>query len=252
MKHIKTDKNTSIKLYKKYYQELTYGIDGYHERMIVDGDSYLLFDNDINVGIFSVHEERGWTGFYIHPEYRNNYSNYFSYVLSTSLFDKMMFSTRDTILFDEVTSRGYETTMQAYNFKVGEFIDTDYQMELATLDRVDEYKKVFDNFIKDYNKEIENKQLYIKYDGNNNPICLGGFEPMILPENKACVYMKVAESHRRQGHGVNIVKFMIRVLKEQGIEANARCWYQNTNSRKTLNKSGFVESNLLIRVLDLK
>ena len=63
--------------------------------------------------------------------------------------------------------------------------------------------------------------------------------------------MIVLENHRKKGYGVKTLKFLIKNLQERNKEVNARCWYYNEASRRTLLRAGFEESNLLLRVEEI-
>ena len=247
----KASREIAIKMYREYYHLLKYGIDGYHERTMVDGDSYLLFDNEVK-GIISIHEERGLTGFYILDQFLYEYSTILSFVLALPEVTNIMFSTKDTLFTEEITRRQYKTEIQAYNFLLDEELETDYKMELATIDDIELYKTTFGDFIKDYEIKIQNKELYIKYDSKGEFISLGAYDPMILNPKRACIAMKVVESQRQKGYGVKTILFLNQILKEKNMIPNARCWVKNKPSKKTLLKSGFKVSNLLLRVDSLE
>jgi len=247
MKLIQIDRENRIKIYRKYLQEIGFGIDGYYETTMIDEKCYFLFEN-VNKGVISIHEERGLTGFYIFKEYIDEYETLLDYVLSLREVTKMLFTDCDRQLFKSIQKRGFKIEMQAFNFGLEKTIDTDYKMELAIVENIELYIRVFGDFVLDYKRRIDNNELYIKYDSNGYPISLGAYEPMILNPKKACVSMKVSNKYLRKGYGLQTVLFIIKTLQDKGIEPNARCWYLNEISKKTLLKSGFKVSNHLLRV----
>lgn len=251
MKLVKAERKQRVEAYKRYSNQLVYGIDGYYERTLIDADSYFLFDRH-NKGIISIHIERGLTGFYIFDEYLDEYEELLDFVLSLERIKKIMFSDTDIKLYNSLRLRGYNIEMQAYNFVLKNNYKSDYDMELANLHDINLLEKVFGNFIKDYETKIKNNEIFINYDKDKYPISLGAFDMMILKEKRACIAMKVSEKYLRQGYGVKTVVFIINILKGLGIESNARCWYMNEISKKTLLKSGFEVSNHLLRVENVK
>ena len=60
------------------------------------------------------------------------------------------------------------------------------------------------------------------------------------------IYMEVAEAYRRRGIGSYFVQELKRICYEGGSIPCARCNPDNTASRKTLQKAGFVPYALLL------
>ena len=61
------------------------------------------------------------------------------------------------------------------------------------------------------------------------------------------IYMKVAESFRRQGIGAYLVQELKRVCYEGGSVPAARCNPNNVASRKTLQRAGFVPCGHILK-----
>ena len=59
----KTPYMEALSLYKDYYNQFHFGIDGYYEKRIFGGEHYVLVDK-VPVGIVSINENQ-LTGFYI-------------------------------------------------------------------------------------------------------------------------------------------------------------------------------------------
>ncbi len=247
MKIIPAKKEEVLSLYKKYYDELKYGIDGYYERTMLEGDNFLIIGEEV-MGIYSVYEERGITGFYVLEKFKERYEEILSYVLDNTTETLLFMTNKDKLLLSEIDRRGYDCEIQSYNFFVKENITTEFTMTLANIDEVDEIEKIFGDFAKNYQEKITKKELYVKKDKLDKYICLGFYEPLTLDPNKACVAMKIVEDERKKGYGYKTVQFIIQTLQDKNITPNARCWVKNHASKKTLEKSGFINSNEVLIV----
>jgi len=247
----------ALPIYKEYYNRFKQGIDGYYEKIILNGDHYNLVD-EVTVGIVSINENQ-LTGFYIFDNGSPKYSEYFTYVLNQDIIKRIMFSTIDKRLYKEIQDRKLKIEFQAYNFIFNSEINTKFRMEFASKDQL---KFIEDNFldfiensigssIESFSKKIEKSEIFIGYDSNDNPISMGVIEQMLLNPSKYCLGMIVLENQRRKCYGIKTLQYLIKYLKDNNREVNARCWYYNEASKKTLLKAGFKVSNLLLRVEDI-
>jgi len=173
-------------------------------------------------------------------------------VLSLPTIEKIIFSTKDERLTNEIKHLGLTVEYQAYNFVMKNEVTTNFKMKLATMDEYEVIHKTFTELpFMDYKIKIPNKEVYISYDEQGNLISIGILDPMLLPENRVCVGMEVVKSQRNNGYGTKTIEFLVQLLQQQQIGINARCYYYNHPSKKTLLKSGFEVSNLLLRVESL-
>ena len=244
----------ALSLYKEYYNQFCIGIDGYYEKRILNGDHYELID-DVSVGVVSINEEQ-LTGFYIFSNGRAKYSDYFEYILNHEFVKRVLFSTIDTRHYKEVLDRNLEIEYQAYNFVFNSQVESDFHMELASKEQLGFIKENFLDFIEEsigcsieeFTLKIDNSEVFIGYDTDGTPVSMGVLEQMILNPDKYCLGMIVLENYRRRGFGVKTLQFLINYLQTHNKEVNARCWYYNEASMKTLLRTGFEISNLLLRV----
>ena len=248
----------ALPYYKKYYKKFNYGIDGYYEKMILNSEHYLLLDRG-TVGIVSICEKQ-LTGFYIFDDNKIKYIEYLSFVLNQDTVKRILFSTIDAMLFQEITDRNLKIEYQAYNFVIKTQVNTNFRMEVATTNQLGFLIRNFIDFIEnsmgcstgDFNRKLANSEIFIGYDINDNPVSMGILDQMVLNPNRYCIGMVVLDKHRRKGYGTKTLQFLINYLQNDSKEVNARCWYYNEASKKTLLKAGFEVSNLLLRVEEPK
>ncbi len=241
----KVDRNEAISLFRLYLDELVYGIDGYYERRIINAECFMIEDDDV-LGICAIDGE--WlTGLYIFATHRNKYHEIFSFVLRQGI-KKILMTTKDDLLMHEIKQRGYMTEQQAYNFIYREKCTTDFQMQPATINDHDRINELFIDFITQGEIKLKENELFVFYNDTGELVSMGVIDPYIMKPSKACVGMAVNEKYRRQGYGVKTLQFLVKYLQSKNMEINARCWYKNTASRKTLLKAGFELTNELIRI----
>lgn len=236
-------------VYKKYFDELEYGIDGYYETRIINSKHYSIIDTDV-VGICSIDDENWLTALYVFPENRERYENIFGFIVECSFVKKILFTTKDLLFTSIVKKNKYVLEDQAYNFIMKKSIKTNYEMEYAKIADVETISNTFGDFVKDYKQKIKDNQLFVRYE-RGQLVSLGFYDPFKIYEKRACIAMKVVESERRKGHGVKVLEFLIQHLQSNNIFVNARCWIKNEASRKTLLKTGFEPTNKLMRIESL-
>jgi GNAT superfamily N-acetyltransferase len=258
MKLEKASYNEALTLYKEYYNQFHFGIDGYYEKRILSGEHYMLIDMD-PVGIVSINDGQ-LTCFYIFDNHNGKYKEYFNFILNQDIVNRILFSTIDTLLYKEIQDRNLKIEYQAYNFVFNLQVNTDFHMELATREHLGFLKENFLDFIEQsigcnfeaFTKKVDTLEIFIGFDTSGTPISMGMIEPMIINPNRYCLGMIVLENHRKKGYGVKTLKFLIKYLQDRNKEVNARCWYYNEASLNTLIKTGFEVSNLLLKVENIE
>lgn len=246
MKIIKTLDIDKQNIYINYYKSINGGIDGYYERTILDGQLFTVIDEEVTA-YFTLHEERGLTSLFVLPEYKEIYDDIFDYVLDSHMFNNLLFSENDSIFHIACKRRGLHVEIQAYNFEMNKSITSKIILEKTNENIVKEFSNDVKEFI-DYNhmdlKSIDS--FYYKLNGDI--ISFGALEPLQLNPNRYCLSMIVNDDYRGKGYGYKTVQFLIEYLQQNKKEVNARCYVENTISKKTLLKSGMVISNVLYKV----
>lgn len=234
-----------LEIYTNFYNEIGGGIDGYYEKTIINGSCYKVVDEEV-IAYFTIYPERGLTSLVVLDEFKERYTEVFEYVLSTKLFDKILFSENDTLLNDEVKNKGYLKEVQSYNFDVSEEVESELSMMPTTPDEVEMIIEQFGEFINYNGMNLYEIPTFYYYD--EELIAFGGLEQLKLNQDRFCLSMIVNEKYRGQGIGSEVVKYLIEFLQLNGLQANARCYVLNEASRHTLLKSGMYISNKLFKV----
>lgn len=238
------------KYLKDYAKMLEYGIDGYYERRINNSNFYILYDLDI-VGIVCVDNDKYLTCFYIFDEYLDNYLDYFLYSMNYLDINNILFTSKDEVLYGLLKSLNYEILDQSYNFIYPNKVDIEFDMILMNKENKHQVLELFEDFLVYNNVDIDNTKIYLHYDGNTL-VSLGLYEYIKLYENKACIAMIVNPEYRLKGYGYKTIQYLVSVLQSKGITPNARCYYKNIASKNTLIKAGFVLSNKLLKIENIK
>ncbi len=245
MNYCKSKIENVFSRYLHHYQNLRGGIDGYYERTIVNATIFEVIDEK-PIACFSVHKERGLTSLVVYPKYRNRYSIIFDYVIDLPLFEHVLFTEKDLLFVESIKRRGFEYQIQALNFEVKNEIESTFVMNKTTSNDYQVLQNKYGDFI-NYNNMKLDKITSFYYRDNDNIVCFGALEPLILNKNRYCLSMIVSEEYRKQGYGSKTIQFLISYLHKQGKEANARCYVLNEVSKKTLLRSGMEMSNYLYK-----
>ena len=120
-----------LEIYYDFYRRINGGIDGYYEKVILEGDIYVI-ENDNFLDCFSIHNTRGLTSLVVLPDYEESYSDIFSFVIQLSLFDNFLFTENDNLFKKHIEMLNIPYEKQAYNFDVMEKIVSNIVMKKVT------------------------------------------------------------------------------------------------------------------------
>lgn len=236
--------------YKRHYQEINGGIDGYYEKVILGATIYEVIDRE-PIACFSVHETRGLTSLVLYPSFLEKYEEVFNYVIDLPLFDNILFTENDSSFLSNVVKHNIDYEVQAYNFEVDILMPSKLEMKESKQEDYEALMKQFGTFI-DYNNIDLNMTTTFYYKVENEFISFGALEPLQLNDKRYCISMIVNEAYRGLGYGTETVKFLNNYLQSKKLEVNARCYVLNEVSKKTLLRSGMKISNKLYKVEGLK
>lgn len=249
MRHVQRNIEAVIDRYIDYYNEINGGIDGYYEKTILEANIYEIID-EVAIGCFSIHEERGLTSLYVYPMFKGRYKEIFDYVLKLQLFNNILFTSNDSMFLSEIENEKLDYAVQAYNFISDKTVISELKMQETKSDDNLCVLETFGDFVSYNNMNLDNTKSFLyKIDGDI--VCFGALEPLRLNSKRFCISMIVNENYRRKGFGTKTVEFLISHLQSANLEVNARCYVLNDTSRKTLIKSGLTISNILYRIDDI-
>lgn len=233
--------NIPTEVFEEYYSSISGGIDGYYEQVILNADSYEVVEED-QLAVFTINEDRGLTSLIVKEKYNNIYDEIFLYVVNLSVVNNMMFSDKDKKYLDAMNRYNIPYYLQSYNFGVSENIDSLLYMKKTSPTDIGEILSSFGDFIRYNNMDLADIESFY-YKENDKMICFGAIEELKLVKNIYCISMIVNEEYRRKGYGTETIKFLISYLQKNGNDVNARCYFKNESSKKTLLRSGMVITN---------
>lgn len=236
-----------ISIYKNYYASINGGIDGYYETTILEAEIYEVYDTE-TVAYFSVYPERGLTSLYVLSENQENYDVVFDFVLSLSLFQKILFTSTDQRFLNAIKSHHLRFEIQAYDFSLETTVISNIKMKSVAKKDFDSIDQEFGEFISYNHIQLDQLQSFICEEEEDQLISFGALEPLKLNENRYCISMIVNENFRRKGIGQETVKYLLEHLQRHQKEVNARCYVLNEASKRTLLKSGMRISNYLYKI----
>ena len=254
----KTNWDEMQELLTAYFSELGYKNDGFHNCMLLDGDAYLIFENNENLGFFSL--GNSWDngkmlrGFYVCPDSRNKTIEIFQKVVEITQIEAALVASNDSLflslVFEKMNALKTRFDMQAFNFTYGEpKRPAEYGMEcvvelksneLQEMERLTEgqWEGCFDDpDFTFYAIQSEGEVLgygaigKMKYNVRN--VDVGNFT---LPQN------------RKKGVGRSLIINLSNIAISKGYMPVAGCWYGNRNSIATLKSSGFKPENRIFYV----
>ncbi len=228
-----------LELFSSYFQFLTFGIDGYLERLMKRSDTYIINE----IGFFSVFENT-LVCYHMFAQDITTYDLYLDDILNHFSINKILFPSNDLLLAR--CYEKYDIKEQAYNFTYEEICTSNFNMRLATSSDKEKVYKVFGEFL-NYNEIVYDESDVFIYQKGNEIISLGLYENYVIT-NRACVAMIVNERYRKKGYGTKTLKFLVEELQRLNIDVNARCYVLNEASLHTLKKAGFKVSNMLLKI----
>jgi GNAT superfamily N-acetyltransferase len=226
--------------------------DNYYEDCILNSVFYEMRYDKKEIGYFSVFSETIISQFYIKEEFRHLTQGCFKRILGDLNITDAYVPTCDVLFLSISMDFQRSIKIKSYFFK-----ETDRtvkganfpksMLRLASLSDAELIKKLSKDFFEDLYQKISDREIYILEDE-----VVYGFG--ILSHHKInkdykSIGMYTVDAHRHQGVGRSIVLHLKDLVHTMGGETLLGCFYQDYNSKRTLESCGYVSDVRLLNVL---
>jgi len=243
-------------LRKMRFDELPLPQELYNEILVKYTKPVVFIENNRDVGYGLVHDEGILYEFYLIPEFVPRVDEALDRLLKEYSINKIVCQSFDHLIFSQCIIRMKSKKMIGYNFR--ERIEPrepvkqlDLNMRNATMDDHDlilnNREEIFDD------SEVEDIPYYINkgsllmFEDEEGTFHGYGLMNQTLPDrNWYDVGMLVSPDHRKKGVGTFIVDRLIDHVLSIGGIPNAGCDFENSGSRKTLEKAGLLTRYIMV------
>lgn len=242
------------KFLKDYIKTLSSPFDSYLDDHIIKSKFYRIVMNSKYIGYFAIYDDELLTLFYIKCKYIKYAQKYFNAILkkfnpkSAYVFtgDELYLSCICDIENKEVKNQAYFFQDHKGNPEKIRYYNNGNLRKAEDKD-IDVIKEFSGDFFEDVYKQVKDGELYIFEEGTN-VLGFGIQEKGRILKGYTSIGMFTREEYRQKGIGRTIIAELKKLCYKQGEIPICGCWYYNTNSKKTLESSGFVSKTRLLRV----
>jgi len=239
-----------------YLDSLAYAQDMHSESMIswmTGVTCYLINNSDKPVGYIILNGSNELVEFYLDRDLLNQKERVFSEIIEKFDIKNVYCKSFDQVLLScchkfSISSKLVGYLFQDYNIQSDIILDNTIAVRLATIKDVP-FLNSFENEMLDDGEEIDpyirNNSVYMFMKGDELVGC--GYLFNIIPGRIHWdVGMWVNQPFRRKGYGTQIISYLMKYCFDNGFVPIAGCAEDNTASRLTLEKCGFVSGLCLI------
>ena len=235
----------------EYASSLSSPFDSFLEDHIAASEFYRIFIGLSLVGYLAIFKKELLTQFYIKREDLKYGQEIFRSALQEFRIKEAFVTTGDELLLSLAMDDYESVEKQAYFFQdckeysynkgyyPGEF-------RLASSNEIEEIEKVSGDFFDKLYEQVENGQIFI-FKENDVLLGVGIREPGVVLDKYTSIGMFVNEGYRQKGIGRTIISKLREWCYENTTIPICGCWYYNTNSKLTLESTGFVTKTRLLR-----
>ncbi len=246
--------NDINKFLKDYIRTLSSPFDSYLDDYIIQSKFYRIVMNSKYVGYFAIHNDELLTLYYIKFKYIKYAEEIFKNVLEKFNPKSAYVSTGDELYLSCICDiENKEVKNQAYFFQDHKgspekirYYDSG-NLRKAQCEDIEIIKEVSGDFFEDVDKQVKGGELYIFEEGANI-LGFGIQEKGKILKGYTSIGMFTRGEYRHKGIGRTIIARLKELCYKQGEIPICGCWYYNTNSKKTLESSGFVSKTRLLRI----
>ena len=95
---------------------------------------------------------------------------------------------------------------------------------------------------------VESNSVYAMRKEDSTFLGTGIINPLKSKPGICCIGMSVSTQYRQMGIGRSIIIHLKSLCCQNGKIPIAGCWYQNDNSKKTLESAGFITKSRLLNI----
>jgi hypothetical protein len=224
-------------------------IDSYYEDHIIDSKHYEIHMGNKKCGYFSVFQNELLTQFSLYESFLINAQEIFREILSKSQVKEIYLSTSDKLLLLMALDEQKRTIVQDLIFQEGSEIDSGTRFFIKKSENKDipYIKKTDEGFFRNLEKNIENGELFIGFDGNKI-VSYGIIENSKMFDDLASIGMFVLKNERGKGYGACTISELIVRCRNANIRPIAGCFAKNKYSVNALKKAGMISKTRLLKV----
>lgn len=239
---------------ERYIKNLSSPFDSYLDDHIITSQFYKVMKDSIVIGYLAVYEEKLLTQFYIDFEYLKYAQNIFKEALATFNIESAYVCTADELFLSlacDLESKVIEN--QAYFFQHNAEGKEEIKLydkgalRLATEEDIDQIKAISKDFFEDVDKQVKEKKIFVFIE-DHIYLGFGITEKGEFLKGYTSIGMFTNEAYRQKGIGRTIISKLKDLCYENGEVPICGCWYYNTNSKNTLESSGFVTKTRLLNI----
>lgn len=244
-------------LVNKYLKTLNNVSDNFWEEHILKATPYEVLTDEDPTGYFAIYNHEKITQFFILDEYMYLAQSIFKHIIDDYSIKTAFVSTSDQLFLSLCMDLHKSVQIQAYFFdgsKRYNVREPEFDRACITSVAADELKSVknltgeFFDFITE--DDVNNKQaLLYKLCSNGKVFGFGIIEPNKMLTDYWAVGMITLEPYRQKGVGRSIQIHLGNICRENGFIPISGCWYQNHNSKKTIESAGQYSKTRLLNVI---
>lgn len=240
-----------------YINGLPYSQDLNVEENVWGSRYYKIMMDSVNAGYFCIDPEKTLWEFYLAESALVHSQEIFKYLIDMNYIAAAECKTYDHLLMSLCFDFHKKAACSAYLFRD----DTDVKYSLSPFENIKirlAAKEDFDSlsqinkiaegvdFFHDLEEDIRNGEVFVFYYGNEL-LGAGTCKKIWHNMNHRDIGMVVAEKHRKKGIGTFIIVKLREYCHSNNLIPVCGCWYYNYESKKTLEKAGFITKHRVIR-----
>lgn len=249
--YMKSGIQDNLGLFNNYLSKLTI-VDDFWETHILEGEFYSIQWEKKIVGFFSIFRKTKITSFYLIDSHIKDSQNIFSDIITKFGIGSSFVATSDELFLSLAMDYHKKVEMQAYFFTDSKtnVKKANWPRNLLSLATEKDIKEIMATEpYDDIEALVESNAVYIMRKEDLTFLGTGIINPLKSMPNICVIGMSVSIQYRQLGIGRSILTYLKDLCYENGKTPVAGCWYQNTNSKKTLESVGFVTKSRLLNIL---
>ena len=252
IRFLEADIESNSAFIEKYKKQISIPYDDFLEDFIIESELYSIELGSQKCGFFGINNKR-LTILYIDDIYFSKGIRIFEKIKNTYELKEAFIPTTDIAAISIILENFKEIKIQALHFsdtarsvRPAEF-GKEY-FRLAKMEDLDEIQDFAVDFLDNYEKVIETKELYV-LEKEKEILGIGIVVRNKIMKNCISIGVLTKESKRKLGVGRSIILHLKSIAFELGLTPVAGSWYQNTESRFTLESAGYITKSKLLRVM---
>jgi len=243
----KADDKDIQRLRNDYLDNLAEPQELFLEMVIWDSAKYMVFLDTELAGYFILGKENILAEFYINPEYLSFSEDIFKTIIENHAITKAYAKSFDLLMVESCMHMKKLSRIIGYLFRDMEpdwqFIE-DEKITVHLAKHADKKTIVpVKEGLFDHDDEVKyvilNKNMFM-YSFEDRFIGCGIFQQTIKGRNNYDIGMLVHPDHREKGFGTYVIRHLTQHCHNNNWRPTCGCAVENTGSRKTLEKAGFI------------